>query len=127
MYIFFIITILVVFTALFAYINATVLKFPGIIGMMMISIVFSLLLIVTGMVFPEVSQFAGDFISEFDFSKVLLDIMLSFLLFAGALLTDGSLLKTNHRSITVFAVVGVLLSAVLVRSSISHSSYLIRR
>jgi CPA1 family monovalent cation:H+ antiporter len=46
--------------------------------------------------------------------KVLLDIMLSFLLFAGALHTDGSLIKANRSSITVFAVVGVMLSALFV-------------
>lgn len=112
--IFFIITVLVVITAVFAYINTRVLKLPETIGIMIVSIVFSLLLIITGYLFPAVTNFAQGFISNIDFSKVLLDIMLSFLLFAGALHTDGSLLKANRSSITVFAVVGVLLSALLV-------------
>jgi len=112
--IFFIITILVVITAGFAYINTRVLKLPETIGIMIVSIVFSLLLIITGSLFPGVTGFARGFITNIDFGKVLLDIMLSFLLFAGALHTDGSLLKANRSSITVFAVVGVLLSALLV-------------
>jgi Na+:H+ antiporter len=112
--IFFIITILVVITAVFAYINTRVLKLPETIGIMIVSIVFSLLLIITGYLFPTVTDFATGFISNIDFSKVLLDIMLSFLLFAGALHTDSSLLKANRSSITVFAIVGVLLSALLV-------------
>lgn len=109
-----IITILVVLTAAFAFINIKYLKLPDTIGMMIISLLFSLLLIASGLVIPEVSLFARNFISSIDFSKVLLDIMLSFLLFAGALHTDSSLLKANRRSITVFAVVGVLLSTLLV-------------
>ena len=112
--IFFIITILVVVTAVFAYINTRFLKLPETIGIMIVSIVFSLLLIITGYLFPVVTDFAKGFVSNIDFSKVLLDIMLSFLLFAGALHTDGSLLKANRSSISVFAVVGVLLSALLV-------------
>jgi len=109
-----IITILVTITALVAYFNTRFLKLPGTIGMMIISIAFSLLLIVTGLLFPVVSNFAKSFMASIDFSKVLLDVMLCFLLFAGALHTDGSLLKANRRSITVFAIAGVLLSALLV-------------
>ncbi len=114
MSLFVIITILVVLTAAFAFINIRFLKLPQTIGMMIISLIFSLLLIVSGLLIPEVSSFARGFIGNIDFSKVLLDIMLSFLLFAGALHTDSSLLKANRRSITVFAIVGVLLSTLLV-------------
>ena len=71
--IFFIITILVVVTAVFAYINTRVLKLPETIGIMIVSIVFSLLLIITGYLFPAVTDFAKGFVSSIDFSKVLLD------------------------------------------------------
>ncbi len=114
MNLFTIITILVVITALFAYLNARYLKLPETIGMMIIAIIFSLLLITAGFLFPQISDFARGFISNIDFSTVLLDIMLSFLLFAGAMHTDGSLLKANRRSITVFAILGVIISALLV-------------
>lgn len=114
MNIFLIITILVVLTAVFAYINTRYLKLPETIGMMIVSLVFSMILIAAGLVFPVVSEFATTFIGKIDFSEVLLDIMLSFLLFAGALHTDGSLLKSKRRSITVFAIAGVILSAFFV-------------
>lgn len=113
MNIFTIITILVVITASFAYFNARLLKLPETIGMMIVAIAFSLVLIITGIFFPAITAFATDFITSIDFSKVLLDVMLSFLLFAGALHTDSSLLKANRRSITVFAVLGVILSALI--------------
>lgn len=114
MNLFTIITILVVITAVFAYLNTRFLKLPETIGMMIISLLFSLLMIVSGLIFPAVADFAKGFIGNIDFSTVLLDIMLSFLLYAGALHTDGSLLKANRQSITVFAIVGVILSALLV-------------
>ncbi len=109
-----IITILVVLTALFAYLNTRFLKLPETIGIMIISLVFSLLLIGAGIIFPLISGFARDFVANIDFGHVLLDIMLSFLLFAGALHTDGSLLKANRRSITVYAIAGVIISSLLV-------------
>ena len=109
-----IITILVVITAFFAYLNTRFLKLPETIGMMIISLLFSLLLIGAGLIFPTITDYAKDFIGDIDFSTVLLDIMLSFLLYAGALHTDGSLLKANRRSIGVFAIVGVIISALLV-------------
>lgn len=111
-----VITILIVITALFAYLNSRFLKLPETIGVMIISLVFSLLLILSGLIFPGLITFAKDFIGNVDFSHVLLDIMLSFLLFAGALHTNSDLLKANRASISVFAVVGVLLSAVMVGS-----------
>lgn len=114
MSLFTILTILVVITALFAYLNTKYLKLPETIGMMIIALIFSMLLIGAGVLFPVVSEFARNFIGKIDFSTVLLDIMLSFLLFAGALHTDSSLLKANRRSITVFAIAGVILSALLV-------------
>ena len=126
MNLFSIITILVVITALFAYINSRFLKLPDTIGMMIISLIFSLLLIVSGLLFPAITDFAKGFISNIDFSTVLLDIMLSFLLYAGALHTDGSLLKANRLSITVFAILGVIISTVLVGAFLYLFFYLVQ-
>ncbi len=109
-----IISMLVVLTAAFAFINSKVLKLPETIGMMIISLVFSLLLIGSGLIFPAITGLAKEFIGGIDFSHVLLNIMLSFLLFAGALHTNSDLLKANRASISVFAVVGVVLSALMV-------------
>ena len=63
-----IITILVVITAVFAYLNSRFLKLPETIGVMIISLVFSLLLILSGLIFPGVTTFAKDFIGNVDFS-----------------------------------------------------------
>lgn len=114
MSLFTIITILICITAVFAYLNIRFLKLPETIGMMIIAISFSALLILSGLLFPGIAQQARSFFQNINFSRVLLDIMLSFLLFAGALHTDSSLLKSNSRPIAVFAVSGVILSALIV-------------
>ena len=88
MNLFLIITILVCITAGFAYFNSRFLKLPDSIGMMLASLVFSVLLISFGTLFPSIFRIAQGFIAQIDFGAVLLEIMLSFLLFAGALHTD---------------------------------------
>ncbi|MBS1654485.1 MAG: sodium:proton antiporter, partial [Bacteroidetes bacterium] len=66
MNLFAIITILVVITASFAYLNARFLKLPETIGMMIISLFFSLLLIIAGFFFPAVTDAARMFMNNID-------------------------------------------------------------
>lgn len=113
---FVVITLLIVITAIFGYINTRFLKLPETIGLMIMSVLFSFLLIVAGLIHPGVTSFAAKFVSKIDFSKAVLNVMLSFLLFAGALHTDLSLLKKHRRSIGVFAVMGVIISTAIVGS-----------
>lgn len=113
MNLFLIISILVTLSAVFAYLNERFLKLPDTIGIMVISLIFSLGLILTGNLFPGLYHATEAFVSSIDFGTVLVDIMLCFLLFAGALHTDISLLKYNHRAISAFAIIGVLLSALI--------------
>ncbi len=113
---FFVITLLIVITSVFGYINVRFLKLPDTIGLMMMSVIFSFLLIMTGLVYPDVTDLATKLLNKIDFRKALLDVMLSFLLFAGALHTDLSLLRKHRRSIGIFAIIGVLISTALVGS-----------
>lgn len=107
-------TILVVLSALFGYINVRFLKLPITIGLMIITIAFTAVVI-------GISQFDDTllvqekaFISQIDFQTVLLDIMLSFLLFAGALHTNFAQLKIQRWPILAFATFGVTVSTILV-------------
>jgi CPA1 family monovalent cation:H+ antiporter len=54
-----------------------------------------------------------EFIQSIDFKTVLLDIMLSFLLFAGALHTNFAELKTQRKPVIAFATLGILISTLL--------------
>lgn len=109
-----IITILVVVSAAFAYINERFVKLPYTIGAMVITIVMSMVLTIAGWIEPSLTNPLKDLISEIDFSKVLLEILLSFLLFAGALHTNFDQLKVQRGPILAFATFGVLVSTFLI-------------
>ena len=108
------ITWLVLISAIFSYINSRFLKFPYTIGVMIITIIASVLLAIVGWVNPELTNPLKDIITRIDFSKVILEILLSFLLFAGALHTNFSQLRVQRGPILAFATFGVMLSTVLI-------------
>ncbi len=112
--IFSIITILIVLAALFGYLNVRFLKMPVTIGLMVISIIFSLAVLGLGAINPDILAFERSLVQEIDFHDVLFDVMLSFLLFAGALHVDFGQLQQQRWPIIIFATLGVLLSTFLV-------------
>ena len=89
--------ILLSLTAAFAYINHRFLRLPTTIGIMLIALVVSLFVVIVGQFSPEMFQSASHAIEDLDFSKFLLEIMLSFLLFTGAFHLDTRSLL-NHRT-----------------------------
>ncbi|REG89142.1 cation:proton antiporter [Winogradskyella sediminis] len=107
-------TILIVLSAVFGYINEKFLKLPITIGLMVITIVFTVVLVGIAQFDDTLLVQERAFISLIDFETVLLDIMLSFLLFAGALHTNFNQLKVQRWPIMAFATVGVLVSTFLV-------------
>ncbi len=114
MELFTIITTLVVVSAIFAYINERFVKLPYTIGAMVITIIMSLVLTILGWVDASLTNPLKELISEVDFGVVLLEIMLSFLLFAGAMHTNFDQLKVQRGPILAFATVGVLISTALI-------------
>lgn len=109
-----IISVLVVLSALFGFINARFLKLPTTIGLMIITILFTLVVVVIGQFNNTLLIQERELISNIDFETVLMDIMLSFLLFAGALHTNFEELKVQRAPVIVFATIGVLISTALV-------------
>lgn len=112
--IFGLITILIVISAAFAYINQRFLKLPYTIGLMVVSIIFSLGISLISWFNADAVHLVGDMVKSIDFNKVLLDVMLSFLLFAGALHTNFDQLKVQRWPILIFATFGVLISTFLI-------------
>ena len=106
--------VLIVLAALFGYLNIRFLKLPTTIGLMIITIVFTLVVIVIGQFDDTLLLQEKELIAQIDFETVLLDIMLSFLLFAGALHTNFAQLKVQRWPVLVFATAGVLVSTFLV-------------
>lgn len=118
--IFTIISVLVFLSAIFGYINARFLKLPNSIGLMLITIVFTLAVFAIGYVDDTLINAERYIITQIDFKSVLLDIMLSFLLFAGALHTNFEQLKVQRWPILVFSTLGVLVSTFLVGTSMYY-------
>lgn len=103
-------TIAILFTisSLISYINNRYVKLPGTIGIMVIAIVISLLILISGKIFPEAFSFFKELTSSVDFTRTLLDVMLAFLLFASALHFDFEKLKAQKLPILILSTVGVV-------------------
>ena len=111
-----IVAICLVLTALMAYVNHRFIKLPTAIGVMAVALIFSLVLVVLDGfgVARELHDAEVSFLSAIDFSDVLMQGMLSFLLFAGALHIDLSELKAFRWQVGSLAVVSTVLSTLLV-------------
>ena len=101
-------------SALFGYLNVRFLKLPNTIGMMVVAILFTLGLFATALVNEVPLSLAKSLIASVDFETVLLEVMLGFLLFAGAMHTNFDQLRVQRWPIFLFATFGVLSSTFLV-------------
>jgi len=109
-----IVTILIVLSAFFGFINVRFLKLPITIGLMLITIVFTIIILAIAQFDDTLLLSERELIGSINFKEVLFDIMLSFLLFAGALHTNFEQLKIQRWPVLVFATFGVLVSTFLV-------------
>jgi len=114
MSIFEIAAILFCLAAIFGFINYRTVKLPTTIGVMAVALGFSLLLIVSGGIFPEMRNWASALLGSIDFSEALLHGMLGFLLFAGALHINLEGLLSQARIIVSLATFGVVASTVMI-------------
>ncbi len=106
--------IVISISALFGFINYKWLKMPTTIGVMLISVVLALSLKVTETFSPEMVLPFRLFLTGFDFSSFVLDFILSFLLFAGAMHVNIQNLKGARSTVLSYATIGVLLSTFII-------------
>ncbi|MCL4141434.1 UNVERIFIED_CONTAM: hypothetical protein GTU68_057623 [Idotea baltica] len=108
-------SILITVSALFAWLNYHTLRLPTTIGIMVISLLFSLFLVVLGTFgFEQGVDMAEQLVARIDFNKALLNGMLGFLLFAGAMHVNLDDLKKAKWTIGLLASVGLFISTALV-------------
>lgn len=105
-----IITLLIIISAGFSYLNERFIKLPGSIGVMTISVVVSVLVLIMGRIGDEKSNLVITLAKNIDFSEVLLDVLLGFLLFASALHFDYEKLKALRKPVLMLSTLGVLIS-----------------
>lgn len=109
-------SILIVLAAVFAYINGRFLKLPSTIGVMLIAMLASIVLVVSGSLFPKTFSAFSHLLEEIDFTEILMGAMLNFLLFAGAVHIHLNDLREQRTPIVVFSTLSVVLSTVVVGS-----------
>ena len=105
-----------VITALLSWLNQRFVKLPTTIGVMVIALVLSLA--IAGLDALDwvrvLRRYEESLIRSIDFSEVLMQGMLSLLLFAGAMHVDLSQLKAHRWPVAILALVGTLISTALV-------------
>ena len=117
---FLIASILVFISACFGYINVRFIKLPNTIGLTLITILFTIAVFAISYFDDTLLRAERFIITHIDFKVVLLDVMLSFLLFAGALHTDLQKLKEQRWPVLVFATFGVLVSTFLIGTGVYY-------
>ncbi len=100
--------------AFFSFVNYKWLKLPATIGLMLMSLATILIITLSKSIFPDFYTFFCDIIISSDFKTLLLDGILSFLLFAGALHVNIDELAKEKWSVLLFATFGVLISTAIV-------------
>ena len=107
--------IILTLSAAFSYINHRFIGLPTTIGVMLIALVLSAGLILLGRLgIADLQNHAGQMLAGLDFDKALMEGMLSFLLFAGALHVNMENLSERKWTIGLLATVGVVLSTFVV-------------
>ncbi len=108
-------SILITLAALFSYINYRYIKLPTTIGIMLIALIISAGLIIAGKLGLEsLFVYAESILRGIDFHQTLMNGMLSFLLFAGALHVNLKDLAQQKWLVLSLATFGVVVSTFLV-------------
>ena len=117
-------SIIFLLAALLSFVNYKWLKLPSTIGTMILALLFAIVAIGSKNILPDFYAFFCDIILATDFSTLLLDIMLSMLLFAGAMHIDIHRLEMEKWSVLLFSTIGVLLSTFFIGGAVFFLSKL---
>ena len=108
--------VLVVLAAAFGYVNHRLFRLPHTIGLTIMGALASLAVVAADALIPAfgLGRALHAFLQGIDFHKALMEGMLSFLLFAGALHVDLSMLLRRKWAVLSMATAGVLISTFIV-------------
>jgi CPA1 family monovalent cation:H+ antiporter len=108
--------VLMVMVAVLGFLNYRFIKLPQSVAMTAMGAIASLVVIAADSVLPgmHLAASVSSFLSQVNFQSVLLDGMLSFLLFAGALHVDWPEMHRGRWPVLVLSTAGVLVSTAIV-------------
>jgi monovalent cation:H+ antiporter, CPA1 family len=123
MHIFDIITVLLLLSGLFIFINSFYLKLAPSIGLMILALGLSIVVMKVGAIFPDFHL--AEHVKAYDFQEVISQFVLSTMLFAAALNVDFRKLGDQLTSVLVLSFVGVLISTFVIAGLVYFLSTLI--
>ncbi len=118
-------SLLITLAALFSFLNFKLLKLPNTIGLVILALLTALIIISFKDISPTIYDFFCQVVIDLDFENLLLNVLLSFLLFAGALHINIQDLSKEKWPILLFSTIGVLISTALVGFSLFGISQLL--
>ncbi len=107
-------SLVLVVAAAFAYLNHRLLRLPPTIGLMVLTLISSLGLVGLGRLHVVAVLQVVELVRAIDFHTVLMQYLLSFLLFAGAVQLDAGSLGRQRLPVLLLATVGTVISTVVV-------------
>jgi CPA1 family monovalent cation:H+ antiporter len=108
--------LLLTLSALFSWLNRRFLRMPHSIGLLVMGLLASLALVLIDVAFPKEHLYDDltRVLDQVDFTGVVMNGMLAFLLFAGAMNLDLRALRNRAYAVATLALLGTLVSAALV-------------
>ena len=105
---------IIALAAFLSYLNAKFLKLPETIGVMILSIIVSLLFAASYFIDKVYFDFVTDFARRIDFKTILFDFLLGILLFAGAIHVNLKGLLKEKITVFIYATFGVIISTFII-------------
>ncbi len=105
-----IIALLVTVSAVYSYFNARFIRLPGTIGIVSVAIGVSIVTIAVDKLIPGAAKYLNALAKDINFSSVVLNIVLGFLLYAGSFNLNAQRLKKEMNPVIVLSTIGVILS-----------------
>lgn len=118
-------SMLVIISALASFINSKYLKLPKSIGLTLTTLLISLVVLILLKIFPDWFLPVKDLLSGVDFKDIVLNTMLSYLLFAGSLHVNSIDLKQEFLPILKLASLGVVISTLITAILVHYISILL--
>ncbi|VXD11504.1 sodium:proton antiporter [Marinoscillum sp. 108] len=112
MHIFDLIALIIFVSGLFIFLNTLYLKLPSSLGLMILTLILSVVILMTEILFPQ-WEIATE-IKSFDFRDVLNQMVISVILFAGGLNMDINKLGTQKLPIIILSIVGAIISTLVI-------------
>lgn len=118
-------SLILLLAALFSYVNYRWVKLPNSIGLLIMALLFTSVILLFQNSIPDFYMFFCKLVLDVNFNELLLDVLLSFLLFAGAMHVNIKDLKKERWSVLLFATIGVLLSTAIVGTLVYYFGQLL--